>query len=116
MLLIELDKIATSLAMNILNISESLNDKSQHSLADWLSYSGMKTAAKITDALIESDPKKAYECLIEANRLAKEIPYWINIVCENGYLGAMKAEYLKFKCNRLRIFLIKEIKKKKDLI
>ena len=115
MTLLELEHITTKFSIKIIKLAENLKAEKQESLAEWLALSATTVAAKISRSKAASDIEDFISELREATNKANETLYWLNIIFETNHIDIIKYEFLKYKCNRIRIELSKAIRKAYEL-
>ena len=116
MTIIHLYNMALDFSSDILNLSEDLHNRGQESLSDWFALRGLTVGAKIAKASEASDAKDFIETMNEATLKANEALYWIDVIHEAGYMGKIKYELLKYKCNKIRIEIHKACKAAENII
>lgn len=115
MTLLELDKMATSFAVEIIKLTEELNTNGWESLADWVFYSGTQIGVKIARSKASWDAKDFISEISPAFTRANETLHWLDTLYDAELINWGRYELLKYKCNRIRIEISKAIKKAKEI-
>lgn len=110
MTILVLEKMTTAFAVDILKLSNSLIDKDQDNLADWLFYSCTQIGVKVARAKATFETENFISEMKDALSKANETVYWLEIIYENEFITTVRYEIFKYKCNQIRIELSKAIK------
>ena len=114
MSLIELDKMTEFFAVDIIKLTDELNEKNWESLADWVFYSGTQIGVNISKSKVSSDAKDFISEISAAFTRANETLYWLDILYDAELISRIRYEYLKYRCNRIRIEISKALRKAKE--